>query len=341
MNFSCPTCTQVMQCPDEFAGRKAVCPKCGQKILIPTPPPPLPTASNKTTLGKLEENVSQSPVSIPVPVPQPPPPPLLPTAQFADDGEPDSQAASSKAGAIAENLPAILLVILAKDWRRLLTCLHLWLGFLFFFLPWINISCDGRPMASQSGLQTCYGGVTLDQKLERMAKAGGEQNAPNQPAIGKDDDAAWSLLSILYITCIVAGGLLGFACIVAVFLKLSRAGAATHLLSLGFGSLAFMLLAAQMTFGFPYERRMDAAIEKLRRDELKRQADQAKLGMPRDVFGNLGAVLGAGMIEVRYSFWLWFSVVIASLSIPAFVLEFTISGYQFLKANPIPQSDTG
>jgi predicted Zn finger-like uncharacterized protein len=54
--FSCPTCAQSFRVGDDAAGKKVVCPKCFQKILVPTPPkppPPVPTPSSKTTLGKL------------------------------------------------------------------------------------------------------------------------------------------------------------------------------------------------------------------------------------------------------------------------------------------------
>src|ERR1017187_2846705 len=51
-----------MQCPDSAGGKKAICPKCGQKILIPTPPAPALFRANKTTLGKLEEGVAASPI---------------------------------------------------------------------------------------------------------------------------------------------------------------------------------------------------------------------------------------------------------------------------------------
>ena len=44
-----------MECQDNLAGQKASCPKCGQKVLIPIPRK-TPTPTNKTTLGKLEDN---------------------------------------------------------------------------------------------------------------------------------------------------------------------------------------------------------------------------------------------------------------------------------------------
>jgi hypothetical protein len=76
MRFSCPNCTQLMECPDDLAGAKASCPKCGQKVLIPTPPEP----ANKTTLGKLEDDESSPGANQPLP----PVPPIIRTAVRAD-----------------------------------------------------------------------------------------------------------------------------------------------------------------------------------------------------------------------------------------------------------------
>lgn len=58
MRISCPTCSQLMHCEERDAGKKAACPKCGQRVLIPSPPAPVPVPQNKTVLGKLEEEVT-------------------------------------------------------------------------------------------------------------------------------------------------------------------------------------------------------------------------------------------------------------------------------------------
>jgi DNA-directed RNA polymerase subunit M/transcription elongation factor TFIIS len=49
IRFSCPTCQKALKCPDQGAGKKVSCPRCGQRLLIP---PPV-QAQNKTVLGKL------------------------------------------------------------------------------------------------------------------------------------------------------------------------------------------------------------------------------------------------------------------------------------------------
>ena len=46
IRFSCPVCRVVLSVDDKRAGRKAPCPKCGQRLQVPFP------IRNKTILGK-------------------------------------------------------------------------------------------------------------------------------------------------------------------------------------------------------------------------------------------------------------------------------------------------
>lgn len=77
------------------------CPKCTQRILVPTPPRPTPAPVNKTVLGKIEENVpAKAPVSPPMPSSAVPSsaavttnPPPIPAASFADPDRPAPQPA--------------------------------------------------------------------------------------------------------------------------------------------------------------------------------------------------------------------------------------------------------
>jgi DNA-directed RNA polymerase subunit RPC12/RpoP len=50
IRFACPTCQSVLDSPDDSAGDKLACPRCGQRLQVPTPPAPPP---NKTVLGAL------------------------------------------------------------------------------------------------------------------------------------------------------------------------------------------------------------------------------------------------------------------------------------------------
>lgn len=87
MNFSCPNCSQTMTCPESAAGKKATCPKCGQKILIPTPPQAVSFPTNKTTLGKLEESISAAPIPIATVAAPPPAPPFATAEESTDSGK--------------------------------------------------------------------------------------------------------------------------------------------------------------------------------------------------------------------------------------------------------------
>jgi DNA-directed RNA polymerase subunit RPC12/RpoP len=51
IRFMCPTCLKHLKAPDDGAGRKIPCPRCGQRLQVPTPPQP--PEHGKTVLGSL------------------------------------------------------------------------------------------------------------------------------------------------------------------------------------------------------------------------------------------------------------------------------------------------
>jgi hypothetical protein len=82
IRFACPMCNAAMAAPDDRAGSKGTCPKCGQRIQVPKPPP-----ANKTVVGKLLDDqpasapfkqVDASVATIPPPPPSPGPTILCP-----------------------------------------------------------------------------------------------------------------------------------------------------------------------------------------------------------------------------------------------------------------------
>lgn len=58
MIFNCPSCSKSLSTPDETAGNKVECPKCGQRILIPSP-------KNKTKLGQIVDESPSITPSVP------------------------------------------------------------------------------------------------------------------------------------------------------------------------------------------------------------------------------------------------------------------------------------
>lgn len=64
IRFSCPACRAVLEVADSGAASKLPCPKCGQRLQVPTPPP------NKTILAPLvshQPGVPAAPTAIPLP----------------------------------------------------------------------------------------------------------------------------------------------------------------------------------------------------------------------------------------------------------------------------------
>ena len=60
IRFKCPSCNALLRINDSLAGRKCACPKCGQRLDVPTPADPLPApvveeASSKATKPKVSK----------------------------------------------------------------------------------------------------------------------------------------------------------------------------------------------------------------------------------------------------------------------------------------------
>ena len=260
-----------------MAGKKAVCPNCRAIITVPE----MPTAA-------IAEPTPNHDIST--------------SLDIASSPEADAQAADEKA---ALRILRLVYVFFRDDWRRLLTCAHLGPVFFLLFFPWLNISCVGRTIATQTGLQTCTGGFTIDTRLEKAARDNNDKLMKESPS--------WSALSTLFIVFVFLGGVTGLACIVCVFLRMSAFARATHLFSLGLGGAAFLSLAAQMAIGFPVERQIKQQIEKGR-------AERDRQNPP--LFQDPGEAWVD--LDTRYTFWLWLSFLITFVSAPAFVLEFAI-----------------
>src|SRR5947207_3968950 len=74
---------------------------------------------------------------------------------------------------------------------------------IMFFLPWLDVSCNGRSVLTQTGLQACTGDVSLAKEFQEMkdkqapAAPGGKANpiaAPAPDAKMKDDVPAAPLM---------------------------------------------------------------------------------------------------------------------------------------------------
>lgn len=283
IHVTCTACNQMVAAPESMAGKKAVCPNCKAVIAIP------------------EQYV-------PAQIVEPEPPSLSPSSHdlgsSLDIAHPPTIDARTEEEKEALRALRFVYLFFRDDWRRLPTCGHLWLAFFLFFLPWVNISCNGRTLATQSGFQSCRGAWTVDPKLEKQLR-----NDVNQRA-KLDETPPWSMLSIIYLVFVVPGGLCGLVCIGFVLLRLHTFAAATHLFSLGLGSAAFLALGSQMAIGFPVDKHVRQQVEKAEQPRRNLQP-----GMQMDAWFD---------VETKYTAWLWWSAVVSFVSAPIFVLEFAV-----------------
>lgn len=104
-----------------------------------------------------------------------------------------------------------------------------------FFFPWIDVQCSGRPMMSQTGIQSVTGSFSLSKEMKEMVPAD-EQKA-------KDGPSRSYLAGFAFIATIA-----GIALSLRSFLKNASP------LSAGFcGAIALAALLIQMALTFPIE----------------------------------------------------------------------------------------
>jgi hypothetical protein len=287
IQITCPSCAQPIDAPETLAGKRVICPHCQGAVDIPVKSP----ASSSARM----DDVHDEPV-------------VVGALNIAKTAENDAQTADEKA---ALRVVRFIYVMFRDDWRRLFTCPLLWPGLFLFFLPWVDLSCSQRTLARQTGLQTTFGAYTLDPKFD---KALGLERGLGIEKPKADDQAGWSVLSIMYIVFLMLGGFLGFVCIIFVLFRIRMFAAALHLFSLGLGCAAFFALGLQMIVGFPIERHARDHIEKARQRRI------VQFGMRPGPEPDLNLL----ELETHYSPWLWISAALAFFATPMFLLEFSI-----------------
>lgn len=326
ITVTCPTCAESVAAPESMGGKKVVCPNCKGVITIPESFAPAELAE------QAQANERPAPAS--------PSEHDMPAAlDIAKPAATDTRADDEKA---AIRIVRILYVMLRDDWRRLFTCAHLWPVFFLFFLPWINISCNGRTAFTQSGWQATHGTFNVDAKLEpqmrtldRLVRDDRGQGNGNAFRPRLDEAGPWSVLAIIYVLFLSLGGFIGLLCILCVVFRQPTFAAATHLFSLSLGSAAFLALALQMMIGFPVERHMKQLIDKNRLDFERQNPRLGNGPNPADAFDIVFD------FQTRYTGWLWLSFMLTLVSAPMFLLEFGVMLVQVARTHRAKQSESG
>jgi len=197
-------------------------------------------------------------------------------AETSDAGEKIATAGGAPI-ALEDSVPAALLWAAAPrqgpNAIRLAPPVSALLALILFCFPWITVSCSGKTVLSQSGLQSCYGGVSAAEEVEREIRS--RQSTESKKTAGM------APFMIVY-------GLAVAACL-AVSVMVYRGNTSLQETLVLCSIAAFTMLTLQLLLGFPLGNEISA--------ELRREKGNPFISD----------------IEVHYALWLWLSYVAAAI----------------------------
>ncbi len=182
---------------------------------------------------------------------------------------------------------------------------------LLFFLPWVDIRCTeaGRPgfgitVASQSGLQLCYGGLS---RFEQHMGVGPMLNQPNPPLrlVDEQRNVKPAPLILVYGILIVGGVIVGLGV---------PAGWLRSILVGGCSLAAFAVLLVQLMIGFPVE-------DNIRRANVGGLRDPQPINQGVRLPGGPPMAVGREHLEVGTTPWFWIALLLTLGPIGMLVLD--------------------
>jgi hypothetical protein len=169
-----------------------------------------------------------------------------------------------------------------------------------FLLPWIDIRCSQQSFATQTGIQTIYGGASLSAGMEALA----EEDGQTKPDRAKPDGAsAYAPLVALALLCVVGAVVMSFMAF--------RSGDSVQSQRVGMlCAAALVLISAQMMIGFPAKKGIG-----------KGMAEASKTDVSGDPMDEMSKGMAEAMmlqIDVRHLPALYLTLVM--LGLPTLVL---------------------
>lgn len=161
-----------------------------------------------------------------------------------------------------------------------------------FFLPWIDIQCSGKSFATQTGIQTIYGGGSPSPEMKRFVDEKRQAKSSGDESMGNSGLVAIALIAVI-------------GAVVASFVGLrSNKGPKVEMVGM-LCTVALTLIVVQMMVGFPVAREMG---EKL--------AETPKNINTTDPMEGAGAGIAAAMmmnIQVRHAPALYIELIMLGL----------------------------
>jgi hypothetical protein len=169
-----------------------------------------------------------------------------------------------------------------------------------FFLPWIDIQCSQKSFATQTGIQTIYGGGTPSEEMKAFA----EENSQKKSGDGKKDESmGYSPLVALALLAVMGATVASFKAL------RSSSEPQTNLVGI-LCAAALVLIAAQMMIGFPVNKNLGKSMAETSRTKTS--------GDPMDDLGNGMATAMMMNIQVRHLPALYIELIM--LGLPTLVL---------------------
>lgn len=265
VHFACPGCKSVLHTQDDKIGKTGTCPRCSQKVTVPSP---------------LESQQVQDWRIAPPPV----------ARQLSPDLDEESAEPCSLDLQQEERS--------FSAWRRYLPSAPLGLAFLFFFLPWINVSCNTSQgphlMGHQSGFQAMCGNYSSSGLSNEVATKIQQQRKEVYKKAIRETEIDPAPLVAIYFLFVITGAIIGL------FPKPARS------LMVAILSAALVFLVIQMIAGFPVEQSII--------DRLAESKGQGKYEIE-------ASIAVSSMIEISYTPWLW-------MSLMAIILSLGLAGFE-------------
>ena len=144
-----------------------------------------------------------------------------------------------------------------------------------FFLPWIDIQCSQKSMATQTGIQTIYGGGSPSEDMKAFAEKNGQMKSGG----GKNDESmGYSPLVAIALLAVLSAVVISFKAL------RSREEPKTNLVGI-LCATALVLISAQMMIGFPVKKNLG-----------KSMAESSKTERSGDPMDDLGSGMATAMM---------------------------------------------
>jgi hypothetical protein len=244
MNLLCPNCQKMLTVPEQYAGQLMKCPLCASTFTVPglppapaaVPPPPetYPVKSEpvpSSTPAASPPTPSAPAISTPPPAPPPPSGPMTFSLWF-------------KPEIVQWLAPAAMVLIVI---------------FMLFF-PWVGVYPGGQEAAWQYPFEIVFGWpLGKDDDLQKVFHFTTDQEVKDGNGKVKDNRPGIGLLMLVYLPLVFLTALVTVACAVLPTLKLKLPANVQPFLQwrwgvvAGLNLFAFLILSAQLLFGFSLE----------------------------------------------------------------------------------------